>query len=157
MKKRAGNEVHFKIQSFSIHLANSFLVALLQGCKNLCCVGFCVYLGEYVGNHPVFVYHKGGADNSHISLATHLLLAPSTKGLDGGGFHVGKQVEGQFKLFPELGVGSGAVLTDSQNYCSLGKNLVVHVTKATGLCGAARSVVLGIKINHYFLALEISR
>ena len=95
--------MHFKIQSFSIHLANSFLVALLQGCKNLCCVGFCVYLGEYVGNHPVFVYHKGGADNSHISLATHLLLAPSTKGLDGGGFHVGKQVEGQFKLFPELG------------------------------------------------------
>ena len=94
-------------------------MALLQGCKNLCCVSLGVYLGEHVRNYPVFVYHKGGADNSYVGLAAHLLFTPSTKGLDGGGFYVRKQVEGKTEFFPELGVGSCAVLAYSQNYRTL--------------------------------------
>lgn len=120
-------------------------------------MGLGVHLGEDVGNHAVLVHHKGGADDAHVGLAAHLLLAPSTKGLDGGGLHVGQQVEGQAELVPELGVRGLAILADSQHHCSLGQDVVIHITESAGLRGTARGIVLRIEINHDFLSSELGR
>ena len=66
-------------------------------------------------------------------------------------------MEGQAELVPELGVGGLRILADSQHHCSLGQDVVIHITESAGLRGTARGIVLGIEVNHDFLSSELGR
>ena len=68
---------------------------------------------------------------------------------------VGQQHKGQVILLRKFQVGCSTVLADTDNHHILLRECVVMQSKGDSLSGAAGGVVLGIKVQHHFLALKI--
>src|SRR3984893_2086005 len=114
-------------------------------------------LAPYAAHHAFLVDEKGGALDPHVFPPVHALLDPDAVALAHLALDVGGESEGQLVLLLELVVRGDGVLRDP-DYGGLDlTEFREGVAKAAGLRGAAGGVILGIKIQHYFLAAQLGQ
>src|SRR5262249_6150357 len=87
--------------------------------------------------------------------AHEAFLAPRAVGLNDGLVLVRQQGERKFVLLAELGVGFCRVRANAEDNRAELFKLAESVTECAGLLRATRCIVPGVKIEDYFLALQV--
>ena len=118
---------------------------------------FGFHLLNDVGDDAFFVDDEGGAGGAHVSTAVHRLLLPHAVGFVDGLVFVGQQREGQFVLVGKLVVRLHGVAADADHFVTGLLQFRIVVAQVTGLGRAAGSIILGVEVEHYFLALEVGK
>src|SRR5882757_1006881 len=114
-----------------------------------------LHLVPDLGDGAGLVDQEGGALDAHVLAAIEALLDPGSVLLADLAVLVGHQREGEAVLLLELVVLLHAVLGDADHLgLDLGE-VGQGVAKAAGFGGAARGVVLGIKVEHDRLAAQV--
>ncbi len=109
-----------------------------------------LYRLECLENLPMFV------DEKRDPAGRRSFLVEDTVGLANSLLRVREQWERQMEFLRELLVGRGAVHADPKDLGSLIADLLVLVSEATSLDGAARSIVFGVEVEDEFLALKVA-
>ena len=103
----------------------------------------------------LFINNIGGTHHAHTDLSVKLLFLPDVICLDCLQLRVGQQDEGQIVFLRKFLMGSCTILADADHHNVLLFKLFIGRGKSTGLTGAARSIVLGIKIQNNLFPEEI--
>src|SRR5438067_7196326 len=107
-----------------------------------------------VAHDAVLVDQEGAAVDAHIFAAVHALLDPDAVFLAHLAVRVGGKDERQLVLLLEFVMRDDRVARHA-DHCGAGLAVIGEgVTKTASLRGAARGVVLGIKVQHQRLAAQ---
>src|SRR5262245_9578239 len=116
-----------------------------------------LHLVPDVGHGAGLVDQEGGALDAHVLAAVETLLDPGAVLLADLAVFVGYQRKVELVLLLELVVAIDAVLGDADHLrLDLGE-VGQRIAEATGLCGAARRVVLWVEVEHHRLAAQLGQ
>ena len=137
---------HLKIKGLKYQLP--YLLQHLTGI-------FCrLDIRERLDDDSVFVNQVRGAHYAKRFVAVEGFLLPNVVGLDGGLFGVGEEGERKVEFLLEFFVRGDAVLADADDFRAFFTEMRKEFRKCARLFGAARGVVLGIKIQHNLFAAK---
>src|SRR4051794_15526347 len=109
------------------------------------CIGF-IYYFFYTS---VFINQKCSADNTHILLAKHLLLAPYTIIIYNFLVLVCYKWKRQVELFFKLFMAFYIISTYANYYKARFYKRSIIITQVAGLCSTAGCIVFRVKIKDY--------
>ena|SRR4029077_4859985 len=105
---------------------------------------------------PISINDKRAAFRAHVSLAKKILLHPNMVGLHQFALRISEQGKRQSKLSNEFFVALERINAHSE-YRPVGFDLVPSIAQPTCLPGAARRIVLRVKIEDQRRAAKISQ
>src|SRR5277367_6325393 len=104
---------------------------------------------------PRSVDQKGGAFDAHVFAPIHALFDPGAILLADSAVDIGGEDERQTMLLLELVVRGNRILGDADDDGAGPAVVRERITKAAGLGGAARGVVLWVEIKNHLFAAEL--
>src|SRR5579883_72875 len=106
-------------------------------------------------NLALFVNQERGALRTHVLFPVHRFLLPHAVGFDNLVILIADQGKWQCELRFELGVRSCAVHADSEHDDVFLFEPGIQIPEIASFPGAARSVILGVKVQDYFFPAQI--
>ncbi len=101
---------------------------------------------------PFFINDKGGSFYTHVFFPVHRFLNPKATGFQQGVLFIRKKWEVQAPLGLKLLVTLDRIWADSNDFNSL--KIGHRISEVAGFLGASGRIILGIKVDDGFRALE---